>query len=108
MIRYHGVLAGNAKARSEVVPKQEPAVGEQLSLFGEGKSASESRHSWAWLLARAFAVDILTCPDCQGAMRLVTVAKTPEQAAKVLGGGRFGRRSRAPPATGQLELDLSA
>jgi len=90
------------------VPKQEPAVGEQLSLFGEGKSASETRHSWAWLLARVFAVDILTCPDCQGAMRLVTVAKTPEQAARVLGGGRLRRRSRAPPVTGQLELELSA
>jgi len=47
MIRYHGVLAGNAKARSEVVPKKEPAVGEQLRLFGEGKASRESRHSWA-------------------------------------------------------------
>lgn len=33
MVRYHGVLAGNAKARPGVVPGREPVADEQLRLF---------------------------------------------------------------------------
>ncbi len=34
-----------------------------------------SRHPWAWLLSRVFAADVMTCPRCRGAMRLVKLAR---------------------------------
>jgi len=33
-----------------------------------------SRHPWAWLRRRVLDVDIMTCPQCQGAMRVKTIA----------------------------------
>ena len=66
-----------------------------------------SRHLWSWLLRRVFAVDVRACPDCGGAMRLVTIAKTLEQVAEVLEGRPPLLRS--PPAPpGQLALDFAA
>jgi len=91
MLRYHGVLAAHANARSEVVPGRvpEPAAPTQLRLFvGEatelelgcaspGNTKPSNRHPWAWLLQRVFAVDVMTCPRCRGAMKLVDLRRHP-------------------------------
>ncbi len=37
---------------------------------------------WAELLARSFVVDVLTCPSCQGRMRLVGMIKDPASIAR--------------------------
>jgi hypothetical protein len=70
-----------------------------------------ARHRWAWLLHRVFAVDIMTCPRCRGAMRLVKLANKPDDIARVL--AELGLGARPPPKprpapTGQLELDFAA
>jgi len=114
MLRYHGVLAGNATARAEVVPGREPVAQEQLPLFtpadgGPLEPPPPTRHPWAWLLRRVFAVDIARCPKCDGRMRLLDVVTDPGDIARVLAGR--GQAARAPPRrppTGQLELDLGA
>ena len=36
------------------------------------------------MLQRVFAVDVMTCPRCRGAMRLVNIANTPDDVAWVL------------------------
>ena len=125
MVRYHGVLgvlAAHAKARSEAVPGPvpEPAEPTQLRLVFDGESmlpehtaTRSSRHPWAWLLQRVFAVDVMVCsrPRCGGAMRLVKIATGADAIAGVL--ARVGLGPRPPPRPrpalpGQLELDLSA
>jgi hypothetical protein len=104
MLRDHGVLAAHARirlglfsalaeARPEVVPGPEPKSAEPtqipLSLGGaatelEVTTKHPTRHPWAWLLQRVFAVDIMTCPRCRGAMRLVKIANKPDDIARVL------------------------
>ena len=122
MVRYHGVLAAHAKARSEVVPGPvpEPVEPTQLRLVFDGEptlpehtATRSSRHPWAWLLQRVFAVDVMVCsrPRCGGAMRLVKIATGADAIAGVL--ARVGLGPRPPPRPrpalpGQLELDLSA
>ena len=128
MLRYHGVLAAHAKARAEVVPGRAtstPCEPVQLGLGFGAATASEptseplptperaSRHPWAWLLARVFAVDVTVCPRCAGPMRLVTIATTREEIAKALDhaglGPRPPPRSRSRPTMlGQLEIDFGA
>ena len=119
MTRYHGVLSSHAAARAEIVPKKPPAslaAPVQLPLFGkndeplpsEDKTAKPSRHPWAWLLRRVFAIDILECIRCGGALRIVKVATKPDEIARALG---EQTRPRGPPSTelavivyGQLRL----
>ena len=120
MLRYHGVLAARAKARAEVVPgpseEPEPA---QLRLVFDAKAEPgvevevkrSSRHPWAWLLRRVFAVDVLSCERCEGRMRLVEIANTPEELSRVLAKVGLGPRPpprRRPALPGQLELQFAA
>ena len=120
MLRYHGVLAARAKARAEVVPgpSEEPGPA-QLRLVFEAKAEPgveveakrSSRHPWAWLLRRVFAVDVLTCVRCEGRMRLIKLANTPEELSRVLAKVGLGPRPpprRRPALPGQLELKFAA
>lgn len=110
-LRYHGVLAGNAKDRAEVVPSTAAPVGEQLVLLepGEGGAPAPkraSRHPWAWLLRRVFGADLEEYAQCGGRMRLLRVV---DEAADIR--HRLGRSARAPPTgrlAGQLTLDFAA
>ena len=122
-MRYLGVLAGHSSLRAEVVPKKPAAPPKQLSLFDETdeptmsaksatkkKTAEPSRHPWSWLLQRVFAVDILKCEKCGGRLRIVEIAKKPDDIARVLNERGY---PRAPPdaeprasAYGQLRLVL--
>jgi hypothetical protein len=71
-IRFHGVLAPNAKLRPLVVP-QGPAAAEQAT---DAAMASECeaqtvqgrphRISWARPLKRVFDIDMQRCPNCGG------------------------------------------
>jgi hypothetical protein len=69
-------------------------------------------HSWSWLLQRVFAVDVLKCEKCGGRLRIVEIAKKPDDVARVLGERGYARAPpRAPPIAelpvsphGQLRL----
>ncbi|MCA9528642.1 MAG: transposase, partial [Myxococcales bacterium] len=127
MLRYHGVLAANATGRREVVPGRlapvQPALpfsdaesDEQTHRAGDAgaaRAASQatedgprpSRHPWAWLLRRVFAVEVLTCPRCQSRLRLKAILTKPADIARVLGTAAARAPPRLPP-TAQLELDF--
>jgi len=119
MTRYHGVLAPRAKLRSEVVPGRaaEQADPVQLRLAfeveatpGSLETKPASRHPWAWLLQRVFAVDVMTCSRCGDRMRLVKIATEQDDIARVL--AKVGLGPRPPPRArpvlpGQLELDFA-
>ncbi len=100
MLRYHGVVAAHASARSEVVPGRPPTSGEQVPLLspqagGLPAPKRPSRHRWAWLLARVFQGDLERCPACGGPLRL-EVVQEDDDLARVLAGRP--RRIRGPPA----------
>jgi Putative transposase len=106
MLRFHGVLAPHAAARSAVVPKPNPPP-QTLAQLPLPYSASTrehnprgavhdevqqppSRHPWAVLLKHVFAVDVTVCVKCAGTMRLVDFATTPRAIARAL--ARVGLR----------------
>ena len=73
LIRFHGVLAPNAKLRSLVVPQgpleQDEPVTEAAAAAEcevEAVQARPHRMSWARLLMRVFALDMKRCPNCGG------------------------------------------
>gem|GEM_PF-2323393 len=55
---------------------------------------TDTARAWAELLARTFAVDLLTCPSPQGRMRLLAVVKEPANIARYL--AEFGEATEAP------------
>ncbi|MCP4387074.1 MAG: transposase [Gammaproteobacteria bacterium] len=111
MLRYHGVLAGRANLRADIVPGREVPPDTQQPLFNSNdvpgiEPLPPTRHPWPFLLKRVFAVDIQTCPRCQGQMRVRKVVTGDEDIRRHL-----GNAPRAPPVVtsyAQLELDFVA
>jgi hypothetical protein len=81
LIRFHEVLAPNAKLRAQVVPQgpgpQQPAQVNEAATVAEYEvepaRALPGRISWARLLKRVFDIDMQRCPNC-GAGELKIIA----------------------------------
>jgi len=89
LVRYHGVLAPNAKGREEIVPKK-PDEDELRKSRGKSKN----RLLWAALLKRTFRLDMETCPHCGGKMRIVAAITCAFSIKKYLDG--VGESSEIP------------
>jgi hypothetical protein len=55
------------------------------------------RLSWAQLLHRVFASDVLVCPKCSGPMRIIATIHPPDATRAIL--TCLGLPARAPPLT---------
>ena len=72
----HGVLAPRACWRERVVAygrvAPAPTASGALVAGPEGTGVKGTPRAWTWaaLMHRAFAIDVLACPDCGGRLRL--------------------------------------
>ena len=106
LIRFHRVLAPNAKLRAMVVP-QEPVPAAQPAPPAECEANCEHhrpvRLSWAKLLRRVFDLDLQHCPNCGGELKIIAAILEQPVIEKIL--THLGLRARAPPrspARGQV------
>jgi len=103
LVRYHGVLAGRARWRPLVVRDRGGAPGapaeESSGKVAPSEKPSgeprERRLSWADLMKRVFAVDVLECPRCGGRRKLIAVITEPAVIVAIL--ESLGLPTRAPP-----------
>ena len=72
LTRFHGVFAPNFKFRAQVVPNQSADKAMAGETAGERKpSPKEYRLTWAEMLKRVFRLDVSTCPDCGGKLKVI-------------------------------------
>ena len=96
LIRFHGVLAPNAKLRSEIVPGGPVTINDTTDdEDAASHHAVSARMSWARLLKRVFDIDIEHCPHCGGTMKIIAAIEEPAVIAKIL--AHLGLPTRAPP-----------
>lgn len=117
LLRVHGVLAPHAAWRSQVVPRDVDGVDHGAAAAGSAAGAAAlpgvppgapapsdaTGFSWAALLRRVFAFDVLQCPRWGGRRRIVGVhtrrdRRQPLLARLGLDGAAATRPSRPPPA----------
>lgn len=102
LIRFHGVLAPNAKLRALVVP-QGPEVQEQATSVAvadecevEAVQARPHRISWARLLKRVFDIDMQHCPNCEaGELKIIAAILERPVIEKIL--THLGLDPQPPP-----------
>ena len=108
LIRFHGVLAPNAKLRAMVVP-QSPGSAcprhDGRTQRGADAAASAGRADapalrpglrWADLMRRVYDIDISTCPNCgQGRLEPIATILDPDAIARIL--AAMALQPRAPP-----------
>ena len=101
LIRFHGVLAPNAKLRAEIVPSPPENTSEHEAQYAHGAPA---RMSWARLLKRVFDIDIEHCPQCGGRLKIIAAIEDPPVIVRIL--THLGLPARAPPRTPARRVDL--
>ena len=96
LIRFHGVLAPNAKLRSQVVPvpPAQKTKGEGDCEDCEHAHSKPLRMTWARLLKRVFDIDIDQC-QCGGKLKLIAVIEQPDVIEKIL--THLGLAAQPPP-----------
>ena len=130
LVRYAGILGPAAKWRALIVPAgsaagsapvldlhatsatplcaPESSLGTAGSLAGPASPQSPAcRHgrnyTWAELMKRVWALDVLECPRCRGRMRILAAIHPPDATRKIL--DCVGLPSRAPPVTAAASRD---
>jgi hypothetical protein len=111
LTRYHGVFAPHSKYRALVTPAM---GGSKRPASGDKQTPAERRASmtWAQRLKRVFHIDIQTCSECGGEVRIIASIEDPAVINKILAhrdamahpteGGRLPP-CRAPPSAGLIE-----
>jgi Putative transposase/Transposase zinc-binding domain len=102
LIRFHGVLAPNAKMRSQVVPAplQQTTKGESDCTHAHSKLV---RMTWARLLKRVFDIDVEQC-QCGGKLKLIAVIEEPAVIDKIL--THLGLSPQPPPRAKARRVDM--
>jgi hypothetical protein len=101
LIRFHGVLAPNAKWRSQVVPSRAEQNGQQAECGVEEALDSEETKragcyiSWARLLRRVFGLDMERCPNCGGQVKVIAAIEEPGTIKKIM--THLGLSPHPPP-----------
>ena len=88
LTRFHGVFAPNSKHRALITPAKRGKGGKAgVSDSDEPAAAGERRApmTWAQRLKRVFRIDIETCSECGGAVRVIACIEDPVVIKKILG-----------------------
>jgi hypothetical protein len=80
--RYHSVFAPASPDRAQIVPGTRTAA---FAARGEGSVSDRQRAmSWAQRLKRVFAIDIETCRQCSGRLRVIASIEQPAVIERIL------------------------
>ena len=76
LTRFHGVFAPNSKYRARVTPANR---GKRKKIHSANQTPAEKRASmtWAQRLKRVFDIDIETCSECGGDVRIIASIVDP-------------------------------
>ena len=104
LIRFHGVLARNAKLRSAITLSPARACNRALNRSRSGARRAGAHEFWARLLKRVFDIDIEHCPNCGGSLKIIAAIEDPPVIVKIL--SHLGLPTRAPPRAPARRVDL--
>jgi hypothetical protein len=79
LLAYHGLLAPRVRWRSTIVPPPAPDDGR-----ADAGARSPRRWTWARLLHRVFAIEVLVCDRCGGPWRIRGAVTDPPAVRRVL------------------------
>ena len=89
------------QSAEEVTPGEQCAHAQDSE---RGKVRRRRNYTWAELMKRVWAVDVLECPRCLGRMRLVAAIHAEEALHRML--ECLGLPSRAPPVSPARRSDI--
>src|SRR5262245_38462428 len=90
--RHHDVIGPSqtppppGALRADATAPEPTASTAPLAAHREGTGVKSSPRGWTWaaLMHRAFAIDVLACPHCGGRLRLIATLHDPAVIRKIL------------------------
>ena len=107
LIRFHGVFAPNYKYRSLVTLAPSEKIN-KTSHKEQKKSKQSYSIGWAKMLKRVFDIDIQTCPECGGQVKIISAIHNQQVIKRIL--SHIGESSKIPelsPSRGPPEEEES-
>lgn len=87
LTRFHGVFAPNSKHRALVTPARR-GRGSKPQVPDEAQDQTQAERraamTWAQRLKRVFNIDIETCSECGGAVKVIACIEDPVVIKKIL------------------------
>ena len=113
LTRFHGVFAPNSKHRALVTPAKR-GKGSKLKAPDEAQDQTPAERrtamTWAQRLKRVFNIDIETCRECGGAMKVIACIEDPVVIQKILNHlkekGEYQDAFRLPESRGPPQTSL--
>jgi hypothetical protein len=115
LTRFHGVFAPNSQHRALVTPAKR-GKGDQSKTSGKPQDLTPAERrtamTWAQRLKRVFNIDIETCTECGGSVKVIACIEDPLVIKKILthlkekAASKKSIRwpeSRAPPQAGLFD-----
>jgi hypothetical protein len=115
LTRFHGVFAPNSKYRARVTPAKR-GKGKKVKTPEKNQDQTPAEHlvsmTWAQRLKRVFSIEIATCSECGGAVKVTACIEDPAVIRKILAhlDGKTASPAidmlpecRAPPQAGLFE-----
>ena len=110
LVRFHGIFAAHAKRRPllrALLPSDDAtsSAGHHADTAAKGPAVIDERDpvpihirsQWAELLRATLGIDVFTCPDCGGKMRLLALIKDKPVIDQIL--THLGLATDFPPAS---------
>lgn len=111
LTRFHGVFAPNSKYRALVTPARRGS-GNQARVADERPTPAQRRASMTWgqRLKRVFNIDIETCRECGGAVKVIACIEDPVVIQRILNHlkekGEYQDAFRLPESRGPPQTRL--
>jgi Putative transposase/Transposase zinc-binding domain len=113
LTRFHGVFAPNSRHRALVTPAKR-GKGSRLKAPDEAQDQTPAERraamTWAQRLKRVFNIDIETCWECGGAMKVIACIEDPLVIQKILNHlkekGEYHDAFRLPESRGPPQTSL--
>ena len=85
LTRFHGVFAPNSKYRVQITPAKRGKV-KKPGTPEDDRTPAERRvaMTWAQRLKRVFDIDITTCSECGGDVKIIASIENPVVIQKIL------------------------
>ena len=115
LTRFHGVFAPNSHYRAMVTPARRGRGKKTKATNDKQDQTPAERHAamtWAQRLKRVFNIDIETCAECGGDVKIIATIEDPVVIRKILAhldnnaspaGLSLLPECRAPPTTGLFD-----
>ncbi len=105
MVRYYGYYSNVSRGN-----RRQENRDDSIPCIIEADAASPAkRKAWARLIQKISEVDPLTCPQCKGAMKIISVIDQPEVVKHILWHlGLWEMQKRPPPKINLPQSDYYA